>query len=1173
MDTKPLERFATQSRRDLLAAVDARATSVLATGSVARAERPDVVRKLEAEIAVHGRAHVVDKIAYTWFNRIVALRFMDARGYTDAGIVSPAPGQAHGQPEILVEAKRGNLDGDVVIDKHTAASIISLLDGSRRSTDAEGEAYALLLTDYCRSWHKSMPFMFEREGDYAELLVPTGLLADGAILSRAREVLTDEVCDDVEVIGWLYQFYIAEQKELVFAGFKKNKKAGADEIPAATQLFTPHWIVRYLVENSVGRLWMLNRPTSRLIDRMEYYIAPVGDDTDFPTIARPEDLTVIDPACGSGHMLTYAFDLLYAIYEEDGYAPSEIPSLILRHNIRGTEIDPRAGSLAAFALTMKARAKHRAFFGGHTMPEICVIGPISFSSDEIDLLLTHSLQRDVEVAFWRQFEDADLYGALIRPDPVTTASVEQHLATLADDRDLVLSDVLSRAAEVVAQAKVLSGSYTTIVANPPYMGVKNMSPALSSFIESTIPGGKQDLYGAFVARSIGLAARFGQIAMITGDTWMFIKTFEDLRTVVLDTTRVHSLIHLRDSAYHADKFGANSAFVLTHSSFTANDGVFIRLTALDGEEKRRSLISAIQEPDANHRYAFAASDFKKIPGSPLAFTLSSEELSAFTRGVRLGSVAEPRQGMATSDNDRFLRYAHEVSRGRIAFRSESREHARQSGAKWFPYRKGGERRRWYGNHEYVVNWENDGAELFAFRPRSVIRNPGTYFREALTWSLTSANGFAARYCPPGFLYDVNGMSSFATDGLLEILGTVNSTVGAELLAAVNPTLAFQVGDIAAFPYLAPKQGAEFARLVDECIEIARADWDSQETSWDFSELPLLRLKRPQSTVADAIEQTCEHWAAQARTLSERETELNEECRRTYSLADDVVTSVRPSDLTLINNPSVDSTRVAADYRRTEVERLISFAVGCMFGRFSLDRPGLILADQGAGVQDYLDQVPSPTFRPDADNVIPIVDDGWFEDDIVDRFRQFLLVTFGRDRFDENLRYIEESLGVVTLRDYFISKSGKSKFYEDHIKRYKSRPIYWMFSSPDGSFNALVYMHRYSPSTVSTVLNEYLREYQAKLELALTSAERASAADSRKDQNEADRIRGVLAELDYYEHDVLYPLATRRLTIDLDDGVLLNYLRLEPALRPFGLGKTRSKVEGWRWPTNCLEAAE
>ncbi|WP_259614235.1 BREX-1 system adenine-specific DNA-methyltransferase PglX, partial [Microbacterium paraoxydans] len=475
MDTKPLESFAKTARRELIAAVSAQASAVLAPGSVARTERADTVRRLESEIAAHSHEHVIDKVAYTWFNRLIALRFMDAKGYTGAGVVSPAHGQVHGQPEILANAKRGDIDADIVTSSATRDAILGLLDGTRRSTDAEGEAYALLLTEYCRYWHKSMPFMFEREGDYTELLVPAGLLTDGGIVARARNVLTEGVCDDVEVIGWLYQFYISERKDEVFAGFKKNKKAGADEIPAATQLFTPHWIVRYLVENSVGRLWMLNRPASRLLDSMDYYIEPVDEETDFLVLSGPEELSVIDPACGSGHMLTYAFDLLYAIYEEEGYAPSEIPSLILTHNIHGTEIDPRAGALAAFALTMKARAKDRRFLARDVKPSICVIEPIRFGVDEIQLLTADVVHESADEAFWNQFEHADTFGSLIQPDLGPLSAVADSLEHFDEADSLLFADAVGRARKLVRQVEVLSAKYAVVIANPPYMGSKQMN--------------------------------------------------------------------------------------------------------------------------------------------------------------------------------------------------------------------------------------------------------------------------------------------------------------------------------------------------------------------------------------------------------------------------------------------------------------------------------------------------------------------------------------------------------------------------------------------------------------------------------------------------------------------------------------------------------------------------
>lgn len=421
METAPLKSYATWARTELIKEVSARIAAVLAPGSTERVEETAAIKALETAVkaagsVAAGRAKVADKVAYTWFNRIIALRFMDANGYTGIGIVSPHRGQTSGQPEVLADAKRGVIDTDVV-GKRTAETITALLDGTRRSADPQGEAYSLLLADYCRFWHRSMPFMFEREGDFTELLIPANLLADDSVLNRSVKVLTEDVCQDVEVIGWLYQFYISERKDEVFAGFKKNKKAGADEIAAATQLFTPHWIVRYLVENSLGRLWMLNHPDSRLLDQMDYYIAPVDEETDFLKIGKAEELTIIDPACGSGHMLTYAFDLLYAIYQEQGEAPSDIPGKILAHNLYGTEIDPRAGALAAFALTMKARARQRTFFNKQVEPNICVIDPISFSPDELDYLVTKDGDRHAEEAFWNQFAEADTFGSLIKPDP------------------------------------------------------------------------------------------------------------------------------------------------------------------------------------------------------------------------------------------------------------------------------------------------------------------------------------------------------------------------------------------------------------------------------------------------------------------------------------------------------------------------------------------------------------------------------------------------------------------------------------------------------------------------------------------------------------------------------------------------------------------------------------
>ena len=1136
MDTKPLERFATQARRDLLSSVDARATSVLAAGSVARAERPEVVRKLEAEITAHGREHVIDKVAYTWFNRIIALRFMDARGYTDAGIVSPAQGQVLGQPEILAEAKRGNLDSDVVISKDTVETILALLDGSRRSTDAEGEAYALLLTEYCRYWHKSMPFMFEREGDYTELLVPAGLLADGAILSKARDVLTEEVCDDVEVIGWLYQFYIAERKDDVFAGFKKNKKAGADEISPATQLFTPHWIVRYLVENSVGRLWMLNRPSSRLIEQMDYYIPPVDDEPEFLKIARPEDLRVIDPACGSGHILTYAFDLLYAVYEEAGHSPAEIPGLILTNNLHGTEIDPRAGALAAFALTMKARAKQRTFFGAPVGPKIRVIEPILFDPAELALLTTPELSGDDVERFWNAFASADLLGALLRPNGDLIESGKEAVRRLP--HDLVTDDVVRKAEQVIHQAEYLTGSYDAVVANPPYMGAANMGLRLSEQIRREYPLEKQDLYACFVARALELIRHRGRVAMVIGDTWMTAKTSERFRQVVLEGHGFDSFLHLDDVSNHPDIFGANAAFVLSTSEESAAAKTrFVALEPLSSEDKRRQFLEAIADPNAPWVHRVSVEQLKVVPGMPLAYWLSDAKRAVFARGKRLDSLGAPKQGIKTGDNSRFLRYWWEVEPGQLGLGIASREEAADSGKRWFPCQKGGDYRRWYGNDHYVVDWYRDGAAIRNFRDangklRSRPQNLDWMFRPGVTWGTISSGASSFRISPAGTFSESKGAVCYVDDPLIAnfLLGFLNSSVASDLLAALSPTIDYGEGSVAKLPIDERLLDGPTAELATKAVEISKQDWQSQETSLGFESNELVELYREHPA---PLRDVFERWNSEAQSTTSDLADIEESINRAVAvgtgLLDEAPLRPDPTAVSLFKNSAFQfaRTRSAEQRRKLALQRLakdlVSYSVGCMFGRFELDTPG-----------------PSSTFMPDKDNTIPIIDGDWFDDDIVERFRQFVRVAFGEAHFQENVRFVADALGVRELRDYFLKS-----FFTDHVKRYRQCPIYWLFSSPTGSFRALIYMHKYTPSTVSTVLNEYLREFQAKLTLSL---QQAVAANHAKD---VDRLQAILSELDRYEHDVLYPMATRQIPIDLNDGVNVNYPKFYPAVERIG----------------------
>lgn len=1148
IETAPLRSFATWARTALISEVGARISAVLAPGSSERVEQASAVAALQQAIAAagggdSGRAAVVDRVAYTWFNRIIALRYMDANGYTNPGVVSPRLGVAGGQPEILADAKRGILDASVV-GAETRQTVTGLLDGTRRSSDPQGEAYALLLAEYCRHCNRAMPFMFQREGDYTELLIPANLLADDSVLNRAVVVLTPETCKDVEVIGWLYQFYISDRKDEVFAGFKKNRKAGAAEIPAATQLFTPHWIVRYLVENSLGRLWLLNRPTSRLADQMEYYIAPVDEESDFLKISSPEEFTVIDPACGSGHMLTCAFDLLYAIYEEEGYAPAEIPSLILTKNLFGMEIDPRAGALAAFALTMKARARQRTFLARNVQPNVCVLQPIHFTQQELDYLLTPDGDRHAETDYWNQFAEADLFGSLIQSEARIPTRLQLRLTQLDDHGDLLRADAIERAKRVASQAEYLARAYTVAIANPPYMGARNMGWRIASWAKIAYPTSKSDLFSMFIERCMQLVGPHGLVAMVTMQSWMFLSSYERLRANIVDNAPIVAMAHLGSGAFDSisGEVVATTAFVLGVGRKRAHRGAFIRLTeARDEEAKNLALLAANKRGSEAVRWV-GSSDLAHVPGSPVSYWTEGALRSAFSSDKTFGSHFTPRKGNDTGDNNVFLRRWWEVGYSSIAFGVKSRGEAIMSGQRWFPYNKGGGFRKWYGNFDLVVDWENDGLRIRSFvdesgKPRSTLRNQGYYFNEGVTWSDISSSSFGARYLPPGFLCDNSGSACYGSSSRLpSALAFLCSSVAYEMLMAVNPTLHFQAGNISSLP-LREVGTEELSRIVTDCLAISEADWSLRETTWSFVTSPLATDSSEPTRLSVRWAQWSDDRSAAREQLNELELANNRIWIQEFGLQGVVSESVDPAEAALIR-----------PVREADAADLISYAVGCMFGRYSLDTPGLVLADQGATLQDYLAKVPSPSFMPDRDNVIPIVDGDWFEDDIVARFRQFLRVAFGAEHFEENLGFVTESLGVKDIRDYFVKS-----FYKDHVQRYKKRPIYWLFSSPKGSFNALIYMHRYTPSTVSTVLNEYLREFRAKLAASFAQQERlAAGGDTPRQQaaaqKDADRLRKVLLELDGYEHDVLYPLASRQLAIDLDDGVKVNYPKFAAALR-------------------------
>ncbi|WP_032384848.1 BREX-1 system adenine-specific DNA-methyltransferase PglX [Rhodococcoides fascians] len=1163
METASLKSFAMWARTALIREVTARIAVVLAPASLERVEQPTVVAALERYVNAAGGGHqgrsaVADRVAYTWFNRIIALRFMDANGYTGIGVVSPQVGVDVGQPEILAEAKRGNIDPEIV-GQRAREAVTALLNGTRRSDDPQGEAYALLLAEYCRYWNRSMPFMFERAGDFTELLIPASLLADDSVLNRAAKVLTSNVCQDVEVIGWLYQFYISERKDEVFVGFKKNQKAGADEIPAATQLFTPDWIVRYLVENSLGRLWMLNHPGSGLIHRMEYYITPEGGEIDFLKIKSPEQLKVIDPACGSGHMLAYAFDLLYAIYEEEGYSPSSIAELILANNLYGTEIDPRAGALAAFSLAMKARARMRTFFRKQVDVNVCVLEPISFSTLDLEFLSTATGDRIAEGAFWNQFTQADLFGALVQPRDDLLKKLRPHIDSLSSKaNDLLAENAMIRARRVMMQADYLTTGYDVVVTNPPYMGSRNMNSVLSEGLVERYPESKSDLFSAFICRCAALGTPGARVGIMSPNVWMYISSHLALREKLLTDWPIQTLIELPLAGFSEATVQICAFAFKIQAATPANTVDFIRLVDQPGGATAMASLArtAIKDRATPWRYSRQLREVQGLPGSPVAYWLPSNLLGMLRRQRTLQDVSPPRQGIATADNARFLRHWWEVSIGRARMNCRDDLAAKNSGARWFPYNKGGDYRRWYGNQEFVINWQDSGFEIKNFlnstgKQRSAVRNPSFQFRSSISWSLIGSGLPSFRYFPQGFLFDVAGMSVFGATDKEErkILGLLNSVLTTRILQAYAPTLNFQVGDIARLPVPDDTNSIENDEVVSELVTLARNDWDENELSWNFQASPICMGESLEKAYQD-YRLACHERVGRVIAL---EQENNHHYLDAFNLTGEYSEEVLPSRVSFDSNLEfryryVTNANLSVLGRAEEVRRLVSYAVGCMFGRYSLDAPGLIIADQGMTLQDYLAKVHTPSFIPDADNVIPIVDGDWFEDDIVARFREFLRAAFGEQHFEENLRFATEALGVKNLRDYFVKT-----FYKDHVQRYKKRPIYWLFSSTRGTFSALIYVHRYTPSSVSTVLNEYLREYKAKLGSSLQHHERLAAGggtprDLAAAQKETDRLRKVLLELEEYEHDVLYPLASQQIEIDLDDGVKVNYPKFGAAMK-------------------------
>ena len=1192
MNTSKLQAFATDARRQLMNAVQTRLDAALVPNSDAQVDDPRAFAFLKREIeqaggSEQGRKHVVERYSYRWFNRIIAFRYMDVHGFTGTPVVSPAGlTSTNGLPEVLAAAKRGEYDSRVFslqANDKAKERIEGLLSGSILADDPQGLAYGLLLQSECRFWNRNLPFMFENVGKEAgrvdELLMPADLLAEGSVLRNAVEIMTPEDCgvDDpsgnVEIIGWLYQYYISERKNEVMDGFKKNHKAGAEEIPAATQLFTPDWIVRYLVQNTVGRLWMQSHPDSQLYKNWDYYIWPsendAAGDEDILKIQTPEDLTVCDPACGSGHMLTYAFDLLYEIYEEEGYAPSDIPSLILKYNLYGMEIDERAASLAAFALTMKARSRSRRFFKKQVEPNIQRIAPIPFEEGDV-ADLNDLYQVDLDFTVWNTYAKADVYGSLIQPPQELV-----DLAASAEDTEAetTLFDSLlrERVEEVFVQTRYLARKYAAVVANPPYMGAKNMSGELKQFVQDHYEDGKADLFAAFIYRLLGMVPEHGQLGFMTPYVWMFISSYEQMRQHIIRQEHISSLIQLEYSGFE----GATVPIC----TFTLEKGhsdrksAFVRLSDFVGAKQQGpralGIIDAHNNEQSAHsgmrKYFFEVNqhEFAQIPGSPIVYWLG-EQLRKTLINPASDTILFSDGLIKTGDNLQYLRLWWELISTDVNNKSRYRFCA-----------KGGKERNYYGNLNNVVKWDEETRDYY--RSDKVARISPKYLwdKVGITWTKISSRGGTFRLLRKEDIAETGGPSLFLKDNvdgndLLSFIGVITSSLAPYILQGLNPTLNYQTGDVLRFPLPIKKEEA-LPSLVHSMIGSSKEDWDSFETSWDFQRFALLDPNQGSQAgdlLEDAVTHLREYWNRVSEEQRQREIRNNELVADAYGVRDDVPCDVPLERVSLKRNVAFAYPKDTPEARNEKfaqdvVRELISYAVGCMFGRYSLNKPGLILASQGETLDDFHAQIPNPSFEPDVDNVIPVTETDCFEDDIVTRFRRFLSVVFGKENLAANIAYIEQVLGK-SIRKYFVND-----FYNDHVKMYSNRPIYWQYSSQTnnkGSFKALVYLHRYTPKTTNVVLN-YLRDYTGKIADIADGLERS---DRTADKKQAAKLRKVVLECKDYEDQTLYPLATRNLEIDLDDGVLVNYLRMGKALRSIpAIEKKRKEVSTWTWPVHPL----
>lgn len=1125
--------------------------------------------------------YIIEEVAYTWFNRMIAIRFMEVNGYLPIRVLSSESGKH--EPDIVTTP----FDAGLEFTGEESARIYELRDNNRLE-----DLFRILFIRECNHLHDILPELFEATNDYTELLLSLSYTdKDGVVYHLVNDIPEDdfniEKEGQVEIIGWMYQYYNTEPKDKVFAALKKNVKITKENIPAATQLFTPDWIVRYMVENSLGRLWIEGHPDADLREGWEYYLDEAEQEpqvqaqleeirTGYREIS-PEDIRIIDPCMGSGHILVYAFDVLMQIYSAQGYSERDAAKLIVEKNLWGLDIDRRAYQLAYFAVMMKARQYNRRILTSGIKPNLFVIDDNrALTPDIIEYIANGDSKMAADLrSISDDLTNAREYGSIINVQPVDFNGLIERIGVIAesDELNLIAMENKRIACEdilpLVKQAQVLSQKYDVVCTNPPYMGTSSF-PAplnrkkednkykplnLTEYIAKNYSDSKSDLFAVFIERCRNLIKPNGYQAMITQHAWMFLSSYEKLREKLMLSTTVN-MAHLGARAF--DEIGGEvvqtTAFVERKAHMNGYKGTYARLVGIVGENEKRDAFLSHQ-----NLYVSCADNFSKIPGMPVAYWVSENFVRAF-ENKKLSDYALARNGMKTGDNGAFVRIWWEVTNYKIGLRIDNYSRAIESNKKWFPYNKGGEFRKWYGNNDCIVNWEN-GGQCVIGNAKQEKRNVQDYpielkFKPLVTWSLITSSKPSFRY-KEYCINDIAGMSFWDTsnsDMLYYLLGICNCKFAFLVLKMIAPTINFQAGDIARIPILCNKCIKENVDLiVQENITLSKTDWDSFETSWDFTEHPLVRLSKGlwDATAVGAtmsayygkhIEVSCPLelcymlWQGECNQrfnqLKANEEELNRIFIDIYGLQDELTPEVEDKDVTVRR----------ADLTR-DIKSLVSYAVGCMFGRYSLDVEGLAYADGDWDGSKY------KTFIPDPDNCIPVTDEEYFRDDIVVRFVDFIRTVYGADTLEENLTFIADALGTrgntsrERIRNYFLND-----FIKDHIKMYQKRPIYWMFDSgKQNGFRALVYMHRWNADTTGNVRVEYLhklqRIYENEIRQAQDIVETGSGREASAAQKRIEKLTKQLKETHDFDEKIAH-LALSRIDIDLDDGVKVNYEKVQ-----------------------------